>query len=462
MPLPARQPAAPAEAIRCDIKGLPAESAMQHEQNPTHRTSLLRVLHTSPPGPDCGTAHPETDLMTSPQPRPAGLERRAQRRHVWGCLPVAVVLLCAGLPAQAADAVSPAQRATATQVAQTGLPLSALAADAPASHTVQRGDTLWDIAKLFLKSPWRWPELWGMNLAEVANPHLIYPGQVLVLVKTGDTVQLRLGQAPTGAGGAGTMPLNTVKLSPRVRSQVLDNGAIASIPLQLITPFLNEALVLDDNALASAPRIVATQEGRVMISRGETAYVRGDLQGGSQFALVREAKPLRDPASGQVLGYEAGFVGTATLVQPESTSVTNGLPVPATFVMTSARQEAGVGDRLAPLPPHDYSAYMPHPPTAALSGQVVSVYGEALNGGQNQIVALNRGAREGVERGHVLALWRAGSAATDETGRRAQPVQLPDERSGLLFVFRVFDRVSYALILSAVDPVRAGDRITQP
>jgi hypothetical protein len=285
---------------------------------------------------------------------------------------------------------------------------------------------------------------------------------VLVLVKTGDRVQLRLGQAAAGGGDAGAMPLATVKLSPRVRSQVLDNGAIASIPLQLITPFLNEALVLDDNTLASAPRIIATQEGRVMISRGETAYVRGDLQGGSRFALFREAKPLRDPATGEVLGYEAGFVGTAALVRPESSSAANGLPVPASIVMTSARQEAGVGDRLAPVPPHDYSAYMPHPPAAPMTGQVVSVYGEALNGGQNQIVALNRGTREGIERGHVLALWRAGSAAVDATGKRAQPVQLPDERSGLLFVFRVFDRVSYALILSAVDPVRAGDRITQP
>ena len=365
-----------------------------------------------------------------------------------------------GAPALAADPVTPAQRASAQQVAQTGVPLSALTDNAPATHTVQRGDTLWAISTLFLKSPWRWPELWGMNLREIANPHLIYPGQVLVLVKDGNSARLRLAQAVGAA--TGEPPTNTVKLSPRVRSQLLDNGAIASIPLHLIGPFLNEAMVFDQNELASAPRIVATQEGRVMVSRGETAYVRGDLQGARSFNLFREAKPLLDPSTREVLGYEAGFVGTADFVRAEGTAAGNGLPVPATLVMTSARQEAGVGDRLAPVPQRDFTAYVPHPPAGPMTGQVVSVYGEALNAGQNQIVALNRGGRDGIERGHVLALWRAGAPATDTTGARAQPIQLPDERSGLLFVFRVFDRVSYALILSALDPVRAGDRITQP
>ena len=140
----------------------------------------------------------------------------------------------------------------------------------------------------------------------------------------------------------------------------------------------------------------------------------------------------------------------------------NGLPVPATFVMTSARQEAGVGDRLSPVPPRDFSAYVPHPPAKPIDGRVVSVYGEALTAGQNQIVAINRGTRDGLERGHVLALWRAGAPANDRTNVKPQPIQLPDERSGLLFVFRVFDRVSYALIVSAFDPIRPGDRFSEP
>ena len=389
-----------------------------------------------------------------------GLQRGCARGLRAALLPV-LLPLCAGLalPALANEPVTVAQRSAAQQVAQTGVPLSALAANAPASHTVQSGDTLWAIASLFLKSPWRWPELWGMNLQDIRNPHLIYPGQVLLLDKDGDRARLRMARS---GGAIGQPPTNTVKLSPRVRSQLLDNGAIASIPLQLIEPFLNEALVLELDELAGAPRIVATQEGRVMISRGETAYVRGDLRGARSFTLFRESKPLRDPINGELLGFEAGYVGTADFVRAEGTAPVSGLPVPATFVMTSARQEAGVGDRLAPVPPRDFSAYVPHPPAGAIDGRVVSVYGEALTAGQNQIVSLNRGTRDGLERGHVLALWRAGAPATDRTGPRPQPVQLPDERSGLLFVFRVFDRVSYALILSALDPVRAGDRITQP
>lgn len=199
-----------------------------------------------------------------------------------------------------------------------------------------------------------------------------------------------------------------------------------------------------------------------MISRGETAYVRGNLGGARSFTLFRQSKALRDPGTNELLGYEAGYIGTADFVRAEGTSPAGDLPVPATFVMTSARQEAGVGDRLAPVPPRDFSAYVPHPPAAPMAGQVVSIYGEALTAGQNQIVTINRGSREGMERGHVLALWRAGARAVDSTGPKAQPILLPDERTGLLFVFRVFERVSYALILSANDPIRTGDRFTQP
>jgi LysM repeat protein len=394
--------------------------------------------------------------MPSRPSRPARLARPV--RIGWS---VAALGLLAGLalPAAALDPITPGQRATAQKVASQGVPLSALADNAPPSHTVQRGDTLWAIASIFLKTPWRWPELWGMNLNDIRNPHLIYPGQVLVLVKDGDRARLQLAR---GGAGDGQAPTNTVKLSPRVRSQLLANGAIASVPMQLIAPFLNEAVVLSQDELAAAPRIVATQEGRVMVSNGETAYVRGDLAGARNFTVFRQSKPLLDPTSKEVLGYEAGYIGTADLVRADGTAPVGGLPVPATFVMTTARQEAGVGDRLVPVPARDYSAYMPHAPSTAVGGQVISVYGDAITGGQNQIVSLSRGSRDGLERGHVLALWRAGVPATDRTGDKPQPIQLPDERTGLIFVFRVFDRVSYALILSANDPIRAGDRFSSP
>jgi LysM repeat protein len=364
----------------------------------------------------------------------------------------------AAVAAEPSFPITPQQRSTAQQVAQAGVPLSELAPNAPDSHTVQSGDTLWDISKLFLKSPWRWPELWGMNLDQIRNPHLIYPGQVLVLEKSDGRARLTVAQ------GAGE-PSNTVRLSPRVRSQVLDNGAIASIPLHLIGPFLNEAVIFDTNALEQAPRIVATQEGRVMLSRGETAYVRGELGGARDFRLFREPRPLFDPITRELLGYEARYVGSAEFERPgESRTGADGRPeiVPATFRIKSIRLEAGVGDRLSPTPQSDLSAFAPHAPAGPVEGRIVSLYGEALSAGQNQIVTLNRGARDGMERGHVLALWRAGGRTPDRTDPKRATITLPDERHGLLFVFRVFERVSYALILNVQDPVRPGDRFTQP
>ncbi|MCZ2291183.1 MAG: LysM peptidoglycan-binding domain-containing protein [Burkholderiales bacterium] len=355
--------------------------------------------------------------------------------------------------------ITPEQRAAATQVAQAGVPLSDLAANAPDRHVVRRGDTLWDISKIFLKSPWRWPQLWGMNLDQIRNPHLIYPGQVLVLVKSGGRAMLTLGQDLSGPGG-------TVKLSPQVRAELLPNGAIAAIPLHLIGPFLNEAVVFDTDALERAPRIVATQENRVIVSRGETAYVRGDLGGARDFRLFRQPRPLLDPETREVLGFEATYVGAAEFVRDggllPSADGKTATVVPATFMITDTRLEAGVGDRLSPVPPSELAAYAPHPPSSSVDGRIVSVYGEAVLAGQNQIVALNRGARDGIERGHVLALWRAGRMAADRTDGKRTPMRLPDERHGLLFVFRVFERVAYALVVSVQEPVGTGDRFTQP
>jgi hypothetical protein len=250
-----------------------------------------------------------------------------------------------------------------------------------------------------------------------------------------------------------------------VRSEPLDNGPIASIPLNLIGPFLNEAVVFEGNALESAPRIVATQEGRVMVSRGEKAYVRGDLGGAHDFRLFREPRPLTDPVTGEVLGYEARFVGGAEYVRAGETRTDAAGQVeivPATIVISSTRLEANIGDRLSPVPARDLSAYAPHAPAAPVSGSIVSIYGEALSAGQNQIVALNHGARDGMERGHVLVLWTAGDRRIDTTDPQRVAMKLPDEQQGLLYVFQVFDRVSYALILSVNAPVRRGDRFTQP
>lgn len=354
--------------------------------------------------------------------------------------------------------ITEAQRAAAQRAATDGVPIEELVPNAPDEYTVKRRDTLWDISKLYLKSPWRWPELWGLNLDQVKNPHLIYPGQVLYLDKSDGRARLRMGQPP--AGGA-----QDARLSPRIRSSDVATQGIASIPFHLIEPFLNEAVIFEENQLATAPRIVATQEGRVLLSRGENAYVRGELGPEREYRIFRQPKPLRDPTTKEILGYEAVYVGSSEyVVQGETRTGADGRAeiVPATFTVTSIRQEAGVGDRLAPVPAREYTNYAPHPPAQPVSGQIVSLYGDALTAGQNQIVALNRGARDGIERGHVLALYRDGKVVRDPTERNRPQIKLPDERHGLLFVFRVFDRMSYALILTVKDPVAPGDRFSQP
>ena len=355
--------------------------------------------------------------------------------------------------------ITPEQRATAQRTAEAGVPLSEINPNAPDVYTVKRRDTLWDISKMYLKSPWRWPELWGMNLDEVRNPHLIFPGQVLFLDKSNGRARLRMGQ-PIGDQAAGPG-----RLSPHVRARDVAFDGISSIPFNLIEPFLNEAVIFETNQLVDAPRIVAAQEGRVLLSRGDTAYVRGDLGQEREFRIFREPRPLRDPTTKEILGFEATYVGASEYtVQGETRTGPDGKAeiVPATFTITSIRQEAGVGDRLAPVPAREYTNYAPHPPAGPITGQIVSIYGDSLTAGQNQIVALNRGANDGIERGHVLALFRDGKVVVDSTDKSRPRIKLPDERHGLLFVFRVFDRMSYALILSVKEPVSPGDRFTQP
>lgn len=352
--------------------------------------------------------------------------------------------------------ISAEQRATAKRAADVGVPLSDILPGAPDVYTIKRRDTLWDISKMYLRSPWRWPELWGLNLEEVRNPHLIYPGQVLFLDKSNGRARLRLGEQ---------MAAGDSRMQPRVRSRDIALEGISSIPFNLIEPFLNEAVIFETNQLADAPRIVAAQEGRVLLSRGDTAYVRGEIGKEREFRIFRTPRPLSDPTTHEILGYEATYVGASEYtVQGETRTGADGKAeiVPATFTVTSIRQEAGVGDRLAPVPAREYTNYAPHPPAGPIAGQIVSIYGDSLTAGQNQIVALNKGANDGMERGHVLALYHDGRVVTDPTDGRRTKIKLPDERHGVLFVFRVFERMSYALILSVKEPVSPGDRFSQP
>lgn len=367
------------------------------------------------------------------------------------------------------------QRATANQVAQQGVPLSALSPNAPQSYTVRPGDTLWGISGMFLKNPWHWPELWGMNLSEIKNPHLIFPGQTLYL----DTSNGR-GRLSLRAGGANaSADLPTVRVSPRTRIENLNASALPTLKSHLIEPFLAEPLIVDELGLSAAARIVAAQDNRVLLTRGDRAYARGNpgfelqddpTQKQQMFRVFRNATPLKDPVSGEVLGYEAQYVGKALLARSESSQSqvdTDGKNrtdvVPATIDIVDAKEEMRVGDRLLPEPPPQLQSYVPRAPSSPIEARIVSIYGSAVvNAAQNQVVSLNRGSRDGIESGHVLAIMTDGARLVDKTDAKLTPIKLPDERNGLLMVFRTFEKVSYGLVLDITQGVKVGDRLINP
>jgi hypothetical protein len=407
--------------------------------------------------------------------------RLAPSRVDWRALKAATALAAALAPGLLATPVlaqnfpiTSGQRATATQVAQAGVPLSELAANAPDEYTVKRGDTLWGVSGLFLTRPWRWPELWGMNLEQIRNPHLIYPGQQLVLDKSGGRAVLRLRQAKAD----GEMPTETIRVSPRVRVEPLADSSIPTLKAHLIEPFLAEPVIVDEGALLRAPRIVAAPESRVLITRGDRAYARGvtplmqRVAGRSdEYRVFRNATPLKDPQTLAILGYEAQYLGKASLVRGEGSEVVakagggqDTLPVPATIDIVSAKAEMRVGDRLLPEPPRQFLSYVPHAPSGAMDGAIVSVYGDAVSFvGQSQVVVINKGTADGIESGHVLAILKQGEQRLDRSqpGERTQ-IKLPSERSGLMMVFRPFEKLSYALVLEITDTVKVGDRVINP
>lgn len=345
--------------------------------------------------------------------------------------------------------VTPTQRDRAELVALSGVALTELAENAPDSYTVKRGDTLWDISTLFLKRPWSWPELWGMNKEQIKNPHLIYPGQVLLLVKSEGRATLRMAQQVAGASS------DVVKLSPRIRAEDVRAKAIASIPAGAIEPFLSRPLIVEQQGLDSAPRIVATQEGRVFTGANDIIYVRGLNANDTHqlFDVFRPGRPLKDPDTQAVVGYEAVYLGAAQKTRPGD---------PATFRIVNSKEEIGVGDRLVAAGRPEVVNYVPRAVGKALDGRVLSIYGGGVDqAATNMVIALNRGSAQGLERGHVLRMMRYGKTIVDKTSvNKKEQVRLPDEPYAMVFVFRVFKDISYGLIFNATAPVMVGDSFT--
>lgn len=386
-----------------------------------------------------------------------------------GALAVIAAFTCTPTFAQKYP-ITDAQRSTAQQVAEKGIPVSELAPNAPDIYVVKRGDTLWDISRMYLKSPWRWPELWGMNLKALPNPHLIFPGQTLYLDKSDGYARLRT--QPTGGS-------DTVRLSPRARTDSLASLALPTLKTHLIAPFLVEPLVADAATIEQAPRLVATTDQRVLMAAGDRVYARGNPDAPlstkpgqpRSFRVFREAIPLKDPVTGEVLGYEARYLGNAELARSETTEeISDGKgnlkqePVPATVDITSTKEEIRAGDRMLPEPPRTFKNYIPHEPQTSVNARVVSIYGSTpvAVAGQNQVIAINMGTAQGMEPGHVLTLLTQGDRVRDTTAEGKPTIKLPSEHNGLAMVFLTFERVSYALLLDVRTGVRVGDRLVNP
>lgn len=328
---------------------------------------------------------------------------------------------------------------TVAVLAQAAKPIE-LAPDAPDHHVVVTGDTLWGIAGKFLKDPLRWPDVWKMNAEQVKNPHRIYPGQVVILDRSGTDPQLKLGQV--------------VKLEPQVRVE-MNAREIPAIPPQAIEPFLAQPLVIDMRQFENAPRIVGTQENRVFTGNGDTIYVSGADPKVGLWQIYRPGRAIVDPETQEALGVEAMYLGNARKIS-ESGEIT-------TLLITAVKAEIGRGDYLVPASRPDVINYVPREPAQPVTARVMMMHSGDREGGRNSVIMISRGKRDGLELGHVLSLHRAGTTVSNRfDDGRPQTHLLPDERYGRVFVFRVFDRVSYALVMEAAWPVMSGDRVSQP
>ncbi|MEI6316963.1 MAG: LysM peptidoglycan-binding domain-containing protein [Pseudomonadota bacterium] len=422
-------------------------------------------------------------------------------------LAIAGAALLVACPAAAQPGVpDEAQRPAASALAMGSAP--ELRDDAPDRHVVVPGDTLWAISARFLKDPWRWGELWNLNKDQIRNPHRIFPGDVVVINRRaapGEPVA-RLIQAE-----------QVTRLSPNVRVETLGPKAIPAIAPQKIEPFLVRPFIVTDEQLATAATIVETQENRVVIGAGNVAYVSGlDEKIGRNYQVFRPGAILIDPDTKQSLGREAFYLGEAKVSRFGEVS---------TIEIVRSTQEIVLGDRLVPVPPSGFPEYIPRPPSQPVSGRIIGVYGRAnvVEVAQYDVVTLNRGTKDGLEVGHVLAMFRnplaerssnrpnvlwgrvgpSGNDAPLESQRlpredldmsnlrsevlwgrvgpagRGTPTSastapkpppegartgrgVPEERYGVLMVFRTFERISYAIIMDTSRPVNVSDVVRNP
>ena len=345
-----------------------------------------------------------------------------------------------------------------------------LAPDAPSQYVVKKGDTLWDIAGVFLRDPWYWPEIWYVN-PQVANPHLIYPGDVLNLVYVDGKPRITIGTA------------GAERLSPRVLSEPLA-GAIRTIPYDLLMDFVGRPGLLTRNEARKAPSVVGMRDRHIVGSDQNEVYGRGldNPAAGTRYTIVNVGDELRDPDDGDLLGYIGHYAGTGEVIQ------NTGAVVPGESSIFKMRREEDFthlrivesgreilqGDRLFPAQVDVGDDFrLSAPKNEELLGQVIAVVDGVYVAGRYQVVALNRGKQHGLEPGHVLSVWQRGEKVKDRgpstdnwtkelTKPFARKVRLPNERAGLMMVFRAYDRISYALVMRATSEMHVQDIVRNP
>jgi len=330
-----------------------------------------------------------------------------------------------------------------------------LAPGAPDSYTVKRGDTLWGIAKVFLKDPWYWPEIWQVN-PQVQNPHLIYPGDTLHLVYVNGRPRIVLQPGSLER-------VNGARVMARVRSQPLE-AAVTTIPYETVAAFMNKPMVLEEKQIKTSPYVLSTRDSHVVMSEGNTVYARGftaPVELGAHYNLVRVGEALRDPDDNRILGYNGVYTGTG--------HVTRGGD-PATLIMTQSTRETYPGDKLLPGDVDVPLDFMPSPPKMKVKGRIMLVSDGVSIIGQYEVVVINRGIRDGLQPGNVLAVYSASEPVYDNSKNGfvhapslfAKKVELPEERTGTFMVFKTFDRMSFGLIMEATDVIRVADDVQSP
>jgi len=345
--------------------------------------------------------------------------------------------------------------------------------NAPDRYVVIKGDTLWEISNKFFKDPWKWPQIWGLNKELIKDPHWIYPGNLIVLdpatktlhlgelPKPGDTqtgeVALVPDLPPATDSAATTSPIEITtndsqiqKLKPKIRLINGEHDVIASIPANIIGPFLNKPLVIENEAIDGAPTLIGSVENRNLLSFGDTAFAtcmpddKGPL-----WQLYRPGKALKDPDTDETLGYEAIYLGDASVQKYDAIS---------TLTITKSVLDIQKGDNFVQSSIGLPNNFIPRSPSHKIRAKVISIYGGVNQAGQNAVITLNKGMRDGLENGHVLALYKESEASK----YKGETYTLPALRYGLVFVFRTFDKVSYALVMQVQRSVKISDSLETP